>query len=410
MYQTNKPAYAQNSVIGIAGGGLAGYAMAVALCKVGFQVTLFAPDHLHFSDSPLSPEQNNRPLALSKTSIDIFTSLLDISYTDFSRILQATPMTEIHVSEKGHINRLLLRAKKYDMDFFGAVVSSSALQHLLQKTAAQLSNITIITDSVCNATPTNRNGGTAYSITTSNNSYQTDGLIIADGAQSQLRHNLGFEVYTQPYKDHAITGIITTTQPTTGRAYERFTKAGPLALLPCGSHQYAFVLTIDSATLAQKLDTNPNELIAVLQDRIGDRFGEISTAESHAIFPLSFQYAKELVGSNSLLLGNAALNMHPIAGQGYNLVVKDIAWLSEYCLESDSFELALQTYQIHRTEDHKLTRAFTHTLINIFAVDWLWATRGIGFGLANWSPTLQKAFVSLGGGRQLKQPKLSFKT
>lgn len=365
----------------IIGGGLAGALCALSLAKSGHDVTLSAP--LLSSQSGTSGHGDDRPLALSHTSINILANILSISTQETLARLQATPIRHIHISEQNHINRILLNAQEQSQDYFGAVVSANALLDHIETSLTHLSSVTVSDRPI----PTHQ----SFDLT-----------IYADGAQSPHREALGLESVVQHYNEIAITGLITVSTPSEHTAFERFTHDGPLAILPFGDQQYAFVLTLKSDA---KLDQA--SVKSAIQSRIGHRLGNINELTIQGQFPLALRYSPRLCTDQHLLLGNSALSMHPIAGQGYNLVVKDIAWITELLAENPLSE-ALAAYQTTRAPDHRLTREFTHHLVSAFDLPALWPLRGIGMGLVNWIPSLQRLIAQLGGGRMTRQPKLSY--
>lgn len=395
MHNTAK----QSLTIRVIGDGLAGTVAAVALAQHGHHVIVdnrteqSAQAHAnHHSDARSdAPDTTNtdasyeRPLALSASSLRILSAITHSPLDTFCQQISATNIASIHVSEQGHVNRLLLDAPEFSLDRFGAVVSATRLLGTFQQALLDQPMISTL----------EKTDPAAIDLT-----------ILANGATSRERDRLGFETVTQPYRESALTGLITVSAPQPYTAFERFSADGPLALLPFGDHHYAYVITVDHHDNAQP--HTPEHIQQIIEQRFGHRLGNITGIQPHASFPLTLRYAKTLVSQDTVLLGNTALSIHPIAGQGYNLVVRDIAWLVEQLTSHAPLARRLASYADVRQRDHQLTRHFTHSLVTLFDQPWLWAPRGIGLGLANWSQGIQKLFTGLGSGQFTRQPKLSF--
>lgn len=386
----------QSLTIRVMGGGLAGTVAAVALAQHGHHVIVdncteqSAQVHAsNQSDATKIDANYERPLALSANSLRILSAIAQTPLDTFCQQISATDIASIHVSEQGHVNRLLLNAPEFSLDRFGAVVSSTRLLGTFQQALLDQPMISTL----------EKTDPAAIDLT-----------ILANGATSLERDTLGFETVTQPYRESALTGLITVSAPQPYTAFERFSADGPLALLPFGDqhgdHHYAYVITVDHHDNAQP--HTPEHIQQLIEQRFGHRLGNITGIQPHASFPLTLRYAKTLVSQDTVLLGNTALSIHPIAGQGYNLVVRDIAWLVEALASHASLENRLAAYAKMRQRDHQITRHFTHSLVTLFDQPWLWASRGIGLGLANWSKGVQKLFTSIGSGQLTRQPKLSF--
>jgi 2-octaprenyl-6-methoxyphenol hydroxylase len=216
-------------------------------------------------------------------------------------------------------------------------------------------------------------------------------VAVADGSAGAA----DVEVRTTDYGQAAVTAMVTIDGPHRNIAYERFTPEGPLALLPSGD-AYAVVWTVPHATAADLVSAPHPEFIARLQERFGERAGRFLTASARAAQHLTLRVAERVACGRAVLIGNAAQALHPVAGQGFNLGLRD-AW-----------ELAMETarrgasspdlpaaYAARRRVDRTGGIAFTDALVRIFSNDvaMLAHARGAGLALLDNVPPL-KDFVA----------------
>jgi 2-octaprenyl-6-methoxyphenol hydroxylase len=195
-----------------------------------------------------------------------------------------------------------------------------------------------------------------------------DGARVADGAAPG---------YSKDYKQTALVAWIESKQAHHGRAWERFTAQGPLALLPHGAG-YALVWTVDPRRGAQLLDMNTPAFLAELQAAFGARAGNFINAGKRAAFPLALRYRREETLSRSLCVGNAAQTLHPVAGQGFNLGLRDaweLALLARDAREPGSEDF-IAAYRRTRALDRRASIRFTDGLVGLFSN----ANPVLGFG------------------------------
>ena len=155
-------------------------------------------------------------------------------------------------------------------------------------------------------------------------------------------------------------------RPHTHKAYERFTQHGPLALLPMTNNRAALVWVVKPQAVDNLKQLSDREFLRLLQKQFGYRLGRFTRCGQRASFPLKLQYMPTQVKDRVVFIGNAAHSLHPIAGQGFNLGLRDVALLAEYLIEQGWDESVLQAYQQQRQEDQQQTIKFTNGLISIF--------------------------------------------
>jgi 2-octaprenyl-6-methoxyphenol hydroxylase len=240
---------------------------------------------------------------------------------------------------------------------------------------------------------------------------ETSLLVIADGAASGLREHLGVAVEEKSYGQHALIANIATAQPHQGCAFERFTDEGPLALLPlvpsaAGENRSALVWSL-APQQAQHLHQCPeHEFLAELKNRFGYRLGRMLEVGERHSYPLSLVYSREQVRQGIVVMGNAAHALHPVAGQGFNLALRDIASLAAALAEGleegrSPGDLApLLVYQRRQQADQERTIQFSDRLPGLFmhSDPVLGVAREIGLSGLDVLAPLKKQFVRYAAG------------
>jgi 2-octaprenyl-6-methoxyphenol hydroxylase len=205
-------------------------------------------------------------------------------------------------------------------------------------------------------------------------------------------------VKVREYGQDAVVGLVETSQPHGRKAYERFTPDGPIALLPFES-RYALVWTATPETAKGLIELPAHGFLEKLQRHFGDRAGRFISIEARARFPLSLRYATDPVLARAVMLGNAAQALHPIAGQGFNLGLRDAWELGETLLlhasRDPGSDGCLSDYRAARRPDRLRGIVLTHSLVKIFSNDVapLRATRGAALALLELIPPAKRAFM-----------------
>ncbi|MFN3786140.1 MAG: FAD-dependent monooxygenase, partial [Thiothrix sp.] len=200
-------------------------------------------------------------------------------------------------------------------------------------------------------------------------------LVVADGAQSSLRELLGIAVKRHDYQQTALIANVTTSAPHRNTAYERFTPQGPLALLPLTQGRYSLVWTHRTATLDATLQLSDADFLRKLQAEFGYRQGLFTNVGQRATYPLVLQKAEREVAGRALLIGNASHALHPVAGQGLNLGLRDVATLVDllanaaHAGEDVGHAGLLQAYASQRQADYANVIPYTDALVRLFSND-----------------------------------------
>jgi 2-octaprenyl-6-methoxyphenol hydroxylase len=240
-------------------------------------------------------------------------------------------------------------------------------------------------------------------------------VIAADGTHSRIRDNAGITTKVHDYQQTAIVANLSVKHPVNGVAYERFTQVGPIALLPLGDKKVKCVWVVSGAEKAQALCALPEKaFIEALGHAFGHRLGPVLSLGLRNTYPLVSRVADTLYANGLVLMGNAAATLHPIAAQGFNLAVRDIATLAEALwhakLGGQSLDdvRILQSYAHSRMPDRNAVIGLTHGLSSSFEI-----TRGPVKQLRHWGlvlcdtvPVLKRWITRRGVGFAYPLPKL----
>jgi len=237
-------------------------------------------------------------------------------------------------------------------------------------------------------------------------------LVVADGANSTIRAALGVEATTWDYEQTAIIVNVETQRPHDGVAYERFTSSGPIAVLPMGERRCAVIWTLAPQTAQRTLALDDAAFLSLLQDSFGFRLGRFLRVGRRAAYPLSLTRAHERIGSRVVIIGNAAQGLHPIAGQGFNLGLRDVATLAEVIADDAAHvgePATLERYDEWRRTDRRSIIAFTDGLVRLFGNPLLPVKllRDVGMLLFDLTPPAKDAFAALSMGVSGRLPRLA---
>lgn len=351
--------------LAIVGGGLVGASLALALQEGakarGWRIVLIEP---HAPGEPYQPSYDARSSALSFGTRQIYERLG--LWPAIAR--RAEPILQIHVSERGRFGATRLRAVEEGVPALGYVVENAWLGECLW----QALDPEVVTwrcpAEVLRMTPL-RDG---YRLQLDDDSHLDCALaVLADGGRSDLREQLGIHVRQQPYGQTALIANLTPSEPHCGQAFERFTQDGPMALLPLADNRCALVWTRPTGDAGRLLALDERQFLAELQQQFGYRLGAFRQLGARHLYALALVEAEEQVRPHLALLGNAAHSLHPIAGQGYNLSLRDTLCLAEELLgspaEPGDFATLLR-YQARQHLDQQLTVGFSDRLTRLFGM------------------------------------------
>ena len=316
------------------------------------------------------------------------------------------PIETIHVSSRGRFGSSLLRAVDYGWTALGYVVENAWLGNALIQALYRQGRVEIISPArVAAAVPEGR-GMRLQLEGEAEIALETALLIVADGAASGLRQQLGVAVREKSYGQHALVANVAFAQPHRGCAYERFTDQGPVALLPLlatGPGRASQRPGLDpAAEQAARLRACPSgEFLQALQDRFGYRLGRmLQVGERHG-YPLALVQSAEQVRQGVVVMGNAAHALHPVAGQGFNLALRDVAELAAVLARGIAAGVPpgdlglLQSYLRRQQPDQHRTIQFSDRLPGLFmhTDPVLGLARDLALSGLDILPTLKREFV-----------------
>ena len=394
----------------IVGAGMVGASTALGIVDLGLSVLLV--DSFAFKDESDSytPSYDARSTAISWGSRDILEKL-----GVWSAVSEyAMPISNVHVSEKGGFGVTRISADELKHDALGYVVPNQWLGQCLLK---QLADKHVSLCAPAKVVQLETSGvrqqiqleGLDSSSAISRN-IEARLVIIADGSCSSTAKLLGIDNDIETYGQHAVIANVTTELPNAGIAYERFTKKGPLALLPLTENTSALVWTHDSHNIQDYLEMSDQNFCEELQSAFGERLGKVTRCGVRNAYPLRLVRAKEQCRVGVLLLGNAAHSLHPVAGQGFNLALRGVA----ACLEmikskpEDFGGLAqLKQLQDSLSIDQTKTITFSDQVVKLFGHQSLLVSLGRDIGLIALEnlPVLKSAFASQAMGLAGKKAK-----
>lgn len=362
-----------NVDIAISGGGIVGGLAALLLARA-------RPDlRIVVLDGSAADAQDPRTLALAHTTLQTLKQAGLWGGEQQPDALQqaAHPIRQIHVSDRGGAGSALLQADDYKLDALGQVAPAQALLEALRAQLNGEPNVTWQSNTAVNAFAYVKKTGTepqsaqdqdGVLLTTAQGQWHSKLLIAADGGRSLVRETLGIKRRQEDYGQTALIANIELDRDHGGIAYERFTEQGPIALLPCGPRRMALVWCVSSEHAGEYKDLSNEDFIRQLQQAFGFRAGRMIGCDTRASYPLYLLLAERAVHHRTVLLGNACHTLHPIAGQGYNLGVRDVVDLVDTlatCTDID--HRTLLRYEQKRQTDYRNISALTDGLVRMFS-------------------------------------------
>jgi 2-octaprenyl-6-methoxyphenol hydroxylase len=389
----------------IIGGGLVGGSLACALSGCGLRIAVVEAVP---ASAEAQPSYDERVIALSWGSRRIFEAIglwADI-------VAEAEPIRQVHVSDRGHFGFTRLDLDDAGVDALGYVAPARAIGIAIRSGLTRAADV----DVLCPARLLD------YRVETDRVDIEVQGegegerlrlraalLVAADGGDSAVRQRLDLQVQDDRYDQDAVITTVSPDRPRTGVAYERFTDTGPLALLPMTGGRYSVVWTCHRDETSALLALSDEAFLARLQARFGYRLGRFQQVAARRAYPLKLVLTRNPVQPRVVLIGNAAHTLHPVAGQGFNLGLRDVAALAEVvaCSARAGADLGgpatLADYRGWRGADQPSTARLTDLLARLFVNPWppLRLARSVAMlGLDMIPPARQRVaqrFMGVGG-------------
>ena len=308
--------------------------------------------------------QQSRALALSASSIDILKKININPKNDLNFI----PINKIHTSQKKSFGRVVIdQSKSAPIGF--VIRYDQLIKALLEKISVN-KYISIHFESEIVSMDVKK----SFFKDIDNKKYNYNFLIFSDGIGNLLNNQFEFSVDNEMSNYSALVCEVTTQLKHQNTAYERFTPDGPIALLPINNESLSKLVWTGNSNFVESLfKLNNNQFIEFFHEQFGERLGQVVDLGKRIVYPLRQQYILKPYIENLLVLGNAAHTMHPVAGQGLNLSIRDIAYLTtileknQYSIDTDIFK----EYFENRVKEMKSFMKLTHFLVKGFSNDYV---------------------------------------
>ncbi|MFA0132333.1 2-octaprenyl-6-methoxyphenyl hydroxylase [Vibrio splendidus] len=369
---------AQYDVV-IAGGAMAGATLALALNHLSQGSLSIAVVEPYQVVHQAHPGFDSRSIALSYGTVQILDSL----HLWQSIAPVATPIKDIHVSDRGHAGMTDIYSEELAVDALGYVVELADVGRIYQQKLESEAAITMLCPEFVSKVEREELQTTIE--LTSGQTITTKLLVAADGAISTCCQQLNISLSEHDFEQVAVIANIVASEPHQGRAFERFTHHGPVALLPMSDNRLSLVWCLSPEQAQKVMTLNDNEFLEQLQNDFGWRLGRLEKVGKRASYPLILRHRQQNISHRFAIIGNAAQTLHPIAGQGFNLGIRDVASLAEeLCTQLDDVGRynGLVNFRKRREQDRDTTITLTSSLVHLFSNDFLTARIGRNLGLA----------------------------
>jgi len=356
-----------NFDVAIVGGGMVGATLGVALAPLNLRVALIeAIPH----NAAAQPSFDERTTALSNGSRRILETIGLWPALDAF----ATPIRKIHVSDQGRFGFARIDAGEQGLSALGFVVANRALGSALWSRLERNEGLKVFCPAEVSQITADEHA-VKIEIAEAGAATAIDAKLVvaADGAQSAVRSAFGVAAEV---RDYGQTAVITTVLPQRFHdnvAYERFTPEGPMALLPLDGGRCTLVLTLAKDAAQSAMQWSDQEFLAEVQRRFGFRLGRFLKAGRRVTYPLSLTQSVSTSARRCVIIGNAAQGLHPVAGMGFNLGLRDVACLAELLAENAAKAAdaggvqLLSEYDAWRTADRRGVIGFTDGLVRVFS-------------------------------------------
>lgn len=360
----------------IVGGGMVGLSLSLMLAKANIRVKLLeAIQYPDLSESELHHYHSSfdaRNSALSRRSVEIYNKL-----GLWARLQEyATPIRQVHITEEGSFGKARLLAEQENVENFGQVIENAWLGRVLLSEVKKNNLIELIDGIEVTALTQNEKQVTVQAKRKQENiQIQSQLVVAADGRDSFCRQALGVDASVHDYEQVAIVTTVQTSKPHHHVGFERFSALGPLALLPLpGENRRSVVWPVKKGTEEQWLGSeNDQKFLDALQHTYGGRAGKFEKTGKRFCYPLSQVLSHKQAIGRVVLMGNAAHTIHPVAGQGFNLCLRDadvlVRFLSNHLKTSEDIgnQELLKAYEQARLIDQQRVIKFCDTVVRGFS-------------------------------------------
>ncbi len=361
------------------------------------------------------PSFDDRSTALSRSSQRTFEAMglwAEI-------VAGSTPIRNIHVSDKGRFGFSHIDASEQKVEALGYVVINRVLGQVLQSSLSGVDGLDLMCPArICEVASTDEEVMTTIEEPGGRRTLTCKLLVAADGANSSVRDMIGISASRVDYEQLAVIGNVLPEKVPDNRAYERFTDTGAIAMLPIADEHAAFVWMMPPADAEKLLALSDEEFTQRLQDTFGYRLGRFSQVGKRVAYPLALTKANGLIAKRGVVVGNAAHGLHPVAAQGFNLGMRDVATLCDCIADARDDQDAtldcgsaaiLENYAEWRRSDQQKLVRFTDGIVRLFGDQRppVRVLRNLGMLGFDMIPGIRKAFAKHTMGLAGRLPRLS---
>ena len=391
----------------IVGGGLVGASLACAIAPLGLRISVIESIPL---ENQFQPSFDGRTVAITWSSRQIFDAIG--IWKDIAP--EAHPIRSIHVSDRGHAEMVRLNCSLIGTNALGYVIPTKNIGQLLVDRLTKSPAIRYLVpanakriDMTSDAVLVHCDG--------IDKPLSTSLLVIADGGRSPLAANIGITKNQKYHAESALVAMIESSWQHNSVAFERFTLEGPIALLPMEKSRFALAWTLPNQAAKFHLDLTDSEFLTRLQDQFGERAGLFKHVGKRKVHPLRRSSIFPPSAQRTVLVGNAAHELHPVAGQGFNLGLQDVAELAEVltnAIENNKnigHSSVIDRYAQKRQRQTKRVISFTEGLVKVFGISTPGAglLRSIGLNALEICPPAKRSLLRRTAGLSGAQPRLA---
>lgn len=404
----------------IVGAGPVGLILAIGLAKQGIKSIVIEKQSLSFTQEQTDNAFDGRVLALSHGSIK---TLQKLGIWE-SLSAEATPIKQVHVSQKGHLGVVTMTAQEMQVPALGYSIQGRFLGQTLWQTAKQCPQITLLDQSTLESftqlsSSEAPEAPEAFAVTAQiatpegQLGVQSHSLVGADGTDSAVRKGLGLQLIEKDYDAFGVLAQIETREHPQGLAFERFTPEGPMALLPMAGHFHKAVWVCPREQKDAIMGLSNEAFLEQFSARMGERLGGFVSVSKRFVYPLKETSLSRISEGCVVLMGNAAHTQHPVAAQGLNLGISDIAaFLQTLEKQTETFDRPvklsnalllsewIETYAQERQAYHQKIMGLTDGLIQLFehASPLVGHARGLGLMAMQAIPIFKQRLAKLAMG------------
>lgn len=372
----------------VVGGGLVGASFACAMAGSGQRIGLV--EAVPFA-APEQPSFDERTTAIAWGSRrvfedwDLWPALAD----------EAASIRHLQVSQRGHFGTTRVACDDYGVDALGYVIPNRVLGRALSGRIEQLDNVEVLSPVWFEALE-NEADAVAVQVRDGDGHLKTlrAGLVVgADGIRSRVRDALDIGAQVTDYQQQAIVTTVAPGRGHAGTAYERFLPGGPLAVLPRTPESCAVVWAMPTAQAQAALQQDPADFLHDLQAAFGQRLGTLTDVGQRHAYPLQRVICNRTVARRAVLVGSAGHHLHPAAAQGFNLALRDVAWLAQALYHMDDpgdVDVLRGWAEARRPDQHRVTN-FTDRVVRLFSnrIPGLGVARGLGLSALDVLPQIK---------------------